>query len=65
MKIILNGEPVLVECDTLEQLLDVLEHQEHSVVTAVNKEFVPKAERASIRLSENDLVEIIAPMAGG
>jgi len=38
MKIILNGEPVLVECDT---------------------------ERASIRLSENDLVEIIAPMAGG
>jgi len=65
MKIILNGEPVVVECDTLEQLLDVLEHHKHSVVTAVNKEFVPKTERASIRLSENDLVEIIAPMAGG
>ena len=65
MKIILNGKPADVECNTLAQLLELLEHDERSVVTAVNKEFVPKVERASTQLADNDLVEIIAPMAGG
>lgn len=65
MKIVLNGEPFDTECNTLQELLDFLEHEKSSIVTAVNKEFVPSMERTSIKLNSGDLVEIIAPMSGG
>ncbi|MFK7853236.1 MAG: sulfur carrier protein ThiS [Granulosicoccus sp.] len=65
MKIVLNGEPVDTECHTLQELLDFLEYEKSSVVTAINKEFVPSVERTSIELHSGDLVEIIAPMSGG
>lgn len=65
MKIILNGELRETDCETLQALLEVLGHSEKSVATAVNKVFVPKLSRDSYRLESNDLIEIIAPMAGG
>jgi sulfur carrier protein len=65
MKIILNGEPLETDCETLQALLDGLEHGTQSVATAVNKEFVPITARNSYQLKSGDLIEIIAPMAGG
>jgi sulfur carrier protein len=65
MKIILNGEPQETDCGTLQALLEELGHKEKSVATAVNKIFVPKTSRDSYLLESGDLIEIIAPMAGG
>ena len=65
MKIVLNGDIMETDCDTLQELLDSLSHNEGSVATAVNKEFVPSKERTSLKLQGGDLVEIIAPMSGG
>ncbi len=65
MKIRINGEEALVQCDTLEALLAELGHEKDSVATAVNQEFVTKQMRESYTLTENDSVDIIAPMSGG
>ena len=65
MKIVLNGKPADIACDTLQALLIELDHNKNVVATAVNKEFVPMADRASTELSEGDHIEIIAPMSGG
>ncbi len=65
MKIVLNGDTVETACNTLQELLDSLSHEEGSVATAVNKEFVPSNERTSLKLKSGDLIEIIAPMSGG
>ena len=65
MKIRINGEETLVQSDTLDDLLDELGHEKGSVATALNKEFVPRSQRKSCAIVENDSVDIIAPMAGG
>lgn len=65
MKIMLNGEPAVIACDTLEELLFELGHDEKAVATAVNKVFVPVAIRASTELADGDHIEVIAPMSGG
>lgn len=65
MKIRINGETQQVECDTLHELLEHLDHSATSVATAVNQQFVPVNERQQHRLSEDDSVDIIAPMSGG
>ena len=65
MKIVLNGDAMNTSCETLQELLEFLEHSESSVATAVNQEFIPASERKSLQLNSGDLVEIIAPMSGG
>lgn len=65
MKIVINGEVTDTEAGTLQDLLSDLEHAAESVATAVNNEFVPITSRATTKLENGDLVEIIAPMAGG
>ena len=65
MKILLNGEMIETECSTLSALLESLNHDESAVATAVNKAFVPIKQRHSYSLQSGDLIEIIAPMAGG
>ena len=65
MKIVINGDEAETECDTLQELLSQLGHSEGSVATAINKEFVPISSRATTVLSEDDLLEIVAPMSGG
>ena len=65
MKIVLNGDAMDTDCTTLQELLEQLKHEEGSVATAVNSEFVPIALRESLKLHSGDQVEIIAPMSGG
>ncbi len=65
MKIKLNGVDMVTHCTTLEDLVMVESHQQNSVATALNGEFVAIKDRADTLLSEGDAIEIIAPMSGG
>ncbi|MBF9052533.1 sulfur carrier protein ThiS [Roseobacter sp. HKCCD9010] len=65
MKIVVNGETVDAEGQTLMDLLEQLGQARAKVATAVNAAFVPAARRASTILSEGDAVEIVAPRQGG
>ncbi len=61
----LNGERREVSAATLDALLAELGLAPEAVATAVNQEFVPRAERGDTRLSEGDAVELLSPMQGG
>ena len=65
MKIKLNGIDFETRCVTLEELLNIEGHKQKAVATAVNGEFVAIENRAETPLTENDAIEIIAPMSGG
>lgn len=65
MKIVINGEDADIACDSLQELLTELSHEQGSVATAVNQVFVSVADRGTTMLADGDRVEIIAPMAGG
>lgn len=65
----MNGEPRETEAETLAALLFELAESEgvqtEAVATAVNGAFAPAGERAALRLSEGDAVEIVSPRQGG
>jgi sulfur carrier protein len=65
MTIILNGEPREIGATALEAALAELGYADAVVATALNGEFVPRAERASRTLAEGDRIEVLAPLQGG
>ncbi|TFF23015.1 sulfur carrier protein ThiS [Jiella endophytica] len=65
MKITLNGDPAEVDAVTLAAALAELGYGEGPFATALNRDFVPACERAETPLSDNDAIEVIAPMQGG
>jgi len=65
MNLLVNGEPRAVEACDLAALVAELALDPATVATALNREFVARAERGDARLSENDAVEILSPMQGG
>ncbi|TKT77645.1 sulfur carrier protein ThiS [Aquamicrobium sp. LC103] len=65
MRLIVNGNALEAEADTLDGLLGELGYEGNWYATAVNGEFVPGRERAQARLDEGDRVEILSPMKGG
>ena len=65
-QITLNGEPRSVEeTTTLAQLVAALGQQPAALATAVNGEFVPRGERANVRLRDGDAVFTFQPITGG
>ena len=65
MRIFLNGESTDVNPGTLAQVLLQCGYKGDHFATAVNEVFVHKAQRETRVLSEDDRVEIVAPMEGG
>ena len=65
MQIVLNGETVNTEQQTLADLLIEQGYQEMNVATALNQMFVARADRRDAKLEEGCRVEIVAPMQGG
>lgn len=65
MKIVVNGNTVMVTATSLETILKELGHGEAKVATALNEEFVPASLRASTELAPGDRLEIVAPRQGG
>ena len=64
-KIEVNGNAVEVRAETLADLLVELDYGERLVATALNQDFVRKAERPSTKISAMDRIEILVPMQGG
>jgi sulfur carrier protein len=65
-QITLNGEPRSVEeTTTLAELVAALGQQPAALATAVNGEFVPRSERATVQLREGDAVFTFQPITGG
>lgn len=65
MKITVNGEAQDVSATTLAGLIDELGYAGARIATALNGQFVPKAERERAALAAGARVEIVAPMQGG
>jgi sulfur carrier protein len=64
--ITLNGEPRAVEeATTLAELVAALGQPPTSLATAVNGEFVPRAERGNVHLRDGDAVFTFQPITGG
>ena len=65
MHITLNGQSSETQQTTLEELLVEQGYVDCSVATAVNDQFIPQANRKATILSDNDVIEVVAPMQGG
>ena len=65
-QITVNGEARSVEdAATLADLVAALGQPPAALATAVNGEFVPRAERAAVPLREGDAVFTFQPITGG
>jgi sulfur carrier protein len=65
MQIRVNGKELEVAAATLAALLSELDYQDATVATALNQNFVRKADRPTTPLQEGDAVEILVPKQGG
>ena len=65
-RITVNGESRSVEeSTTLADLVTELGQQPTALATAVNGEFVPRAERCKVQLRDGDAVFTFQPITGG
>ena len=66
MTITVNGKPHdLSDKTTLEQLIEHLGLSDAVCAAEVNKDLVPRSERAGLTLSPGDAVEIVTLVGGG
>ena len=65
MRVTVNGQPYETGVATLAELLSELDYDGAVVATALNGEFAPKGKRLETTITENDAIEVIAPMKGG
>ena len=60
-----KGLHALPACSTLADLVTALGHAPNAVTTAVNGQFVPRAERSACVLMPDDAVLLFQPIVGG
>lgn len=66
LTITLNGQPyTLKSALSLQSLLEQNGYNGKTVAVAVNKNFIPKSSYDTHTISEDDEIEIVAPMQGG
>ena len=65
MQIFVNGDRKDIESETLALALNALGYRGKKIATAVNGQFVPAAARQTVRLTDGDKIEVVAPMQGG
>lgn len=65
MRIDLNGTPYETEARSLAALVEEAGAEAEAVATALDGQFVPRADRAGTALTAGARVEILAPMQGG
>lgn len=66
MVLTINGEETNTEgCETVGDLLRILEVDASQVAVLVNEDVVPSAGRASRGLRDGDRVELVTFLAGG
>ena len=64
-RIVINGEPVDTEARTLADLLIEAGYADAKVATARNGAFIAAKSRADTLLEHGDVIEVVAPRAGG
>lgn len=65
MNLLLNGDPISTDAETLDTVLAENGYADATVATAVNGDFVPVTLRATHTLTDGDQIEVLAPMQGG
>lgn len=65
MRIEVNGEPHETRAASLAEAVAELGLAEAVVATALNGDFVSRAERPATPLRAGDRIEVVAPMKGG
>jgi len=66
ISIVLNGEPMDVsEGLSVGALLESTDHAGRRVAVEINREIVPRSQRATRLLHDGDRVEIVQAMGGG
>lgn len=65
MRLEVNGKPVEAKAANLADLLAELDYGDQKVATALNRNFVRAADRATTPLKDGDAVEVVAPRQGG
>lgn len=61
----INGEPVDVAGQTLEQYLRSVGYDRRHVAVEKNGEIVPRAQYETVELADEDTVEIVCFVGGG
>jgi sulfur carrier protein len=65
-QITINGQPRPIgEGETLADIVAALGQPPQSLATAVNGEFVPRSQRATLQLRDGDAVFTFQPIQGG
>jgi len=65
IEIVLNGEVVQSETDSLVTLLEQRFSESDKFAVAINEMFIPKASYSERQLQNGDKVELVMPMSGG
>ncbi len=65
MKVQVNGEWREVRAVDLASMITELGFEHAVIATAVNDQFVPVGDRATLTLGDGDRIEVLAPMQGG
>ena len=65
LSITLNGEPITLPSNKLEDLLDSLNLQNKRYAVEINREIIPRSKHSSYQLSGNDRIEIVEAVGGG
>ncbi|AZZ89767.1 sulfur carrier protein ThiS [Hahella sp. KA22] len=65
IEITLNGEPARVRDEALTEVLQACGYAGVGFAVAINGEFVPRSAYAQTKVSAGDLVDVVAPVAGG
>lgn len=63
--LVVNGEALDADVETLADLIGHLGYGEQRVATAVNGSFVAGGARNAYQLQDGDQVEVVAPRQGG
>ncbi len=66
MNVTINGENRSLESGvSLSQLLDLLGLEGKRIAVEVNRDIVPRSEYDSLKLSDDDTIEIVNAIGGG
>lgn len=66
MNVTINGESRSLESGvSLSQLLNLLGLEGKRIAVEVNRDIVPRSEYDSLKLSDNDTIEIVNAIGGG
>ncbi|MCE3234161.1 MAG: hypothetical protein K0Q50_341 [Vampirovibrio sp.] len=66
MQLLINGEPHQIQdASTLQQLLENLGYEPKSIAVAIDGCFIPRHQYGTFELSDQQALDVVAPMQGG